>query len=265
MRRPLLLRALPDRLRVSVAARFYRPVPPRLAPLYGAATLAFAPRLTMELVPGDLVSDGIALTGIHELGLSRHLARLGRRGGLMVDVGANLGYFSLLWAAAAPGNRCVALEPSPRNVAILRRNVARNGLDAAIDVRALAAGAVAGMRPFDPGPAEQTGWGGLAPAPAPGTVQVEVAAIDDLGVTGRVALLKIDTEGADTWVLRGCRRLLAAKAIDEIWYEQNLPRMRVLGIGAGEAADLLSSCGYVARPAGAASGDVTQWRAVPAT
>jgi hypothetical protein len=31
--------------------------------------------------------------------------------------------------------------------------------------------------------------------------------------------MKVDVEGADTWVLQGCERLLKAKLIKEIWFE----------------------------------------------
>jgi hypothetical protein len=122
-KRPLLLRALPKRLGVAVWSRTYRRAG-GWSSLYETATLAFAPEVRMQLIPGDIISDCIAFTGIWELPLSRDLIRIAQRGGVMVDVGANLGYFSLLWAAAATDNRCFSFEASPRNDEILRRNVA---------------------------------------------------------------------------------------------------------------------------------------------
>ena len=74
---------------------------------------------------------------MYELELTRRLCDLARRGGTFVDVGANLGYFSLLWAAQNPGNRCVAFEASPRNLDLLRRNVARNSLGGRVEVAVL--------------------------------------------------------------------------------------------------------------------------------
>ncbi|MCP9929783.1 FkbM family methyltransferase [Cyanobium sp. AMD-g] len=111
----------------------------------------------MDLVPGDLISDIIAFTGVYESRLTQRVARLAQRGGILVDVGANLGYFSLLWAALNKENRCVAFEASPRNIPILNRNIRQNGLESRIEVFPVAAGQESGTMKFSLGPVEQTG------------------------------------------------------------------------------------------------------------
>ena len=218
----------------------------------------------MELVPGDLISDCIAFTGLYDLALTRRMDELARRGGTLIDVGSNLGYFALLWAAASPSNKCIAFEPSPRILEILRRNVRRNGLDAQIDVMPIAAGSVAGKTRFDVGPAGQTGWGGLAPPECRGTIEVDVARIDEVvRPDNPIALLKVDTEGADAWVLMGCDRLLKDRAVQEIWYEQNKPRMRALGIPLDAAEGYLRAVGYTPSPRGNPDAEMVDWSAVP--
>jgi hypothetical protein len=99
----------------------------------------------MDLLPGDIISDPIAFTGLWRLPFSRRLLQLAQAGGLMVDVGANLGDFSLLWAGTNPGNRGVAIEASPRNLDMLRRNIARNHFGERISVIPCAAGRAAGL------------------------------------------------------------------------------------------------------------------------
>jgi FkbM family methyltransferase len=217
----------------------------------------------MRLLPGDVISDSIAFTGIYELALSRRLCSLARRGGTMIDVGANLGYFSLLWAAAGPDNRCVAFEASPRNVNLLRENVSRNGMDRQIRVLACAAGAAGGTLSFDPGPADQTGWGGFTLQATEGSMDVDVVRVDEHVDAESIALLKIDAEGADTWVLQGCERLLQTRAIHEIWYEQNAVRMEGLGISRDAAGLFLGKFGYTTVPHGNPSLPVVNWRATP--
>jgi FkbM family methyltransferase len=218
----------------------------------------------MELVPGDVISDCIAFTGIWELTLTRHLLRLARRGGTMIEVGANLGYFSLLWAAAHPDNHCLAFEASPRNVGLLAQNVARNGFESQIQVDPRAVGKEAGALAFTLGPSDQTGWGGLVVAPTPGSIVVDVVRVDEASIySGEIALLKIDIEGADTWALMGCERLLRERRVKEVWFEQNKPRMRALGIGESEAEHYLSSLGYAAVPRSEPSADVVDWSALP--
>jgi FkbM family methyltransferase len=263
--RPLLLRILPDRLRVAAWARFYRHRHANWLPLYRGASLRHAPRASLELVPGDHISDCIAFTGVYEPALTRRVVALARRGGTMIDIGANLGYFSVLWAAGNPANQCVAFEASPRNVAILRRNVSRNGLDAQIEVVPLAAGAAAGKLQFDVGPAGETGWGGFAPAGAANTIEVDVVRVDErVTAASPIALLKVDIEGADTWALMGCERLLKNRLVQEIWYEQNKPRIRALGISLDAAQAYLRSVGYVPVARSDPAGELVEWSAVPA-
>lgn len=263
MRRPLLLRLLPDRLRLSAWARLYRPAPPKWRPLYQAAPLRFAPGVTMELVPGDVISDSIAFTGVFELPLSRDMRTLARRGGALIDVGANLGYFTLLWAAANPANRVFAFEASPRNVELLTRNVERNGFDRQVRVIPCAAGREVGSLAFDPGPADQTGWGGFA---ASGPITVDVVRVDQAAqYPPEVTLLKVDVEGADAWALMGCERLLRDRRVMQVRFEQNKPRMRALGIPEDEAQRFLRSVGYDPRPLTDPRGDLVEWFAVPVT
>ena len=75
----------------------------------------------------------------------------------MIDVGANAGYFSLIWLAAHPENSCIAFEAPSSNAELLRCNAEANGLGDRLEVHALAAGREAGTLTFDPGSEEQTG------------------------------------------------------------------------------------------------------------
>jgi FkbM family methyltransferase len=233
--------------------------------LYEHAELRYAPRVSMELLPGDVISDCIAFTGLWELALTSRLAQLAAAGGTLVDVGANLGYFALLWAAAKPENKCIAFEASPRNVDILRRNVRRNGFESQIEVIPVAAGKHRGKVRFDPGPLDQTGWGGVAAANVVDGIEVDMMRVDEVVQRDSpIALLKVDIEGADAWALMGCERLLKARAVREVWFEQNKPRIRSLGIPLDAAQEYLRFVGYVPRPQGNASDELVEWSAVPA-
>jgi hypothetical protein len=78
-----------------------------------------------------------------------------------------------------------------------------------------------------------------------------------------VALLKVDIEGADTWALEGCERLLRARRIKQIWFEQNKPRMRELGIGEAEAEEFLRSVGYKVQAQSDPRKALVEWSASP--
>ncbi len=264
MQLPLKIELYLDDLRMAAYDRLYggKRFPDPL--LYRQAKLRYAPGVKMELLPGDIISKCIACTGVYELPLTRRVTELGRKGGTFIDVGANLGYFSLLWAAAKPGNKCIAFEPSPRNIDILRRNVSRNGFESQIDVITAAAGRASGRLRFDPGPVEQTGWGGFADREAPGTIEVDVVRIDQVvPADAPIAMLKVDIEGADAWAIMGCEQLFLAKMVQEIWFEQNKPRMQSLGIPANTCQEFLQSVGYLPFSHGDVSDDLVEWSAVP--
>jgi FkbM family methyltransferase len=264
MKRPLLVRMTPRPWRESVWSRVYSKQQMKWLSLYKAATLDFVPVISMELVPGDLLSDCVAFTGAYEIDLTKRIVELGRKGGTFVDIGANLGYFSLLWAACNPINRCIAVEASPRNVEILRRNVSRNNLDTQVEVVACAAGATRGRLQFDLGPIEQRGWGGFTLTASDRSIEVDVVRVDEIvSANTPIALLKVDTEGADAWALAGCDGLLKARAIHEIWFEQNKLRSRDLAIPIDAAMEYLKSRGYVSTPQSNRDAELVEWKAVP--
>ncbi len=216
----------------------------------------------MRLLPGDVISDCIAFTGFYDLDFSQTIVRMAESGGHMVDVGANLGYFSLLWAARKKSNSVTAFEASPRNFELLTNNVALNGLDTQIEIRPDAVGKENGVMEFDIGPEDQTGWGGLTTRHSDRTQRVPVVRLDSaLESVNRITLLKVDIEGADTWALLGAEALLREKRIEHVWWEQNRFRMRALGIPARQAAEFLRELGYDARPQGDPDADLVDWYA----
>ena len=264
-RLPLLLRMAPPRLRGSVYYRRYRSQRDQWPELYQEAPLHFAPGYRMNLWPSDEGHSNIAFTGIYEIDLSRRIAELGKKGGLMVDVGANYGYFSLLWAAARVGNRVIAIEASPRNQESLRSNVALNGLGPRIDVRGVAVGEKPGLLPFNVGNEAQTGWGGFTRATDGSSVKVEVVTLDSVvAERDTVNVLKVDVEGADTWVLYGARQLLEEKRIKNIFFEHNSERMTALGIRDGAARRFLESVGYRVKRIGRLTAGFVEYHATPA-
>lgn len=54
------------------------------------------------------------------------------RGALVVDIGANCGYFAVYAGLRLPGARIVCFEPEPANRDLAERNLALNGIDAVV-------------------------------------------------------------------------------------------------------------------------------------
>jgi FkbM family methyltransferase len=128
-----------------------------------------------------------------------------RPGDVIVDIGANAGYYTLLAARrAGPQGKVVACEPDPRIAAYLRRHVEANHV-ANVTVVESAIGDHSGIAKFRRG--NGTGTGRLAAA---GDLAVRVQTLDELAAEHRIlpTHLKIDVEGAELDVLHGGRATL---------------------------------------------------------
>lgn len=124
---------------------------------------------------------------------------------LVVDVGANVGYFTLM--AAALGYDVVAIEPMGRNSAKLLASIARNpGFDRRIRVVSAAASFRAGdVVSLGATHATNQGNGRIG---AHGEDHAVTVTLDDVVRQRNVALMKIDVEGHEPAVLHGARHLL---------------------------------------------------------
>ena len=263
MARPFLSRILPNRLKQSLYYRYYHPRHDAWRHLFAAAPLALCPQVSMfDLIPGDVISGNVAFHGFYEWELSRRIAAHAAKGGLLVDVGANMGYFSLLWAGLSGTGKVVAYEAAPRNIRLFENNVERNHLRDRITLIPKAAGDRHGTVTFDAGPADQTGWGGISAGGSATAITVPLVRLDEQLPDAKIDVLKIDVEGADTWVLFGCEALLKRRAIQTIFFEQQPSRMKLLGIEPGDAQRFLAGLGYECQPLGAEEGE---WTASPKT
>jgi len=122
----------------------------------------------------------------------------------VVDVGANIGYYVLLFASLiGPDGTIVAIEPSPDNLRELALNVARNALSN-VEIVAKAAGNATG----EIGIKEGLNSGVTTDERARFTVQQD--RIDNIA-RGRVDFLKIDVEGYEGSALKGAERILSER------------------------------------------------------
>lgn len=149
--------------------------------------------------------------GVVEPSVQEALRRCAGPGTIVWDVGANVGFFSLL--AARLGAVVHAFEPVPATAAALRANVAANGFGERIQVHEAAVGARSGEAPFLV--VDEASWSHLADRgehPRTRTrVRVPVVALDDLDLPPP-DVVKIDVEGSELAVLEGARTLLAEHA-----------------------------------------------------
>jgi FkbM family methyltransferase len=172
-----------------------------------------------------LDSRALGLTHVQAFGLVRGalepsvqeaLRRHVFAGAVVFDVGANVGFFSLLAARlAGPAGRVEAFEPHPAAAAGLRRNVALNGADT-VHVNEVAVGARSGSAELMS--VRERSWSHLADRgwhpETDDIIDVLVVTIDDLVAGGMRApdVVKIDVEGSELDVLQGMRETIATCA-----------------------------------------------------
>ncbi|MET0151315.1 MAG: FkbM family methyltransferase [Candidatus Binatia bacterium] len=141
----------------------------------------------------------------------------------VVDAGANVGYFSLLFARlVGPTGRVYAFEPDPGNFNLLDRNIKRNGYGN-ITAVPMALSRESGRRKFSRSPhnfADHCLGDGLGKREL---LEVEVVRLDDFfaGAPKQVDFLKLDIQGAEFAAIDGAKELLRANPeivlLTEFW------------------------------------------------
>lgn len=134
--------------------------------------------------------------------------------GLFIDVGANIGWFSLLASRHAAVERVLAFEPDPTNAFLLDTNVAQNRCGERITTIQCALGAGRGFARLGRYKHSNLGQHSLLREFGHGNAVVLVDALDavldglQLG-EAPIACMKIDVEGYEPKVIEGARGALA--------------------------------------------------------
>ncbi len=178
--------------------------------------LAKSGELSFRVKTEDVVGRHIYKYGEHEAEMSAFLRSTIKvqDGDLLVDIGANIGWYSMLYDRLCAGTdaRVLSFEPDPANYAMLQHNIALNSAD---HVQAFQLG----LSDNDEGAAlhrfsdSNLGRHSLLPINDHDSVAVKTARLDDIlagdefeGRTPR--LIKIDIEGFELVALRGAPETL---------------------------------------------------------
>lgn len=177
------------------------------------------PKLFLKGLHSDTISQQIFFQGYYDFNLTKLIIKIAKGGGTFVDVGANIGYCSLLYASQNPSCKVISFEPSINNLDLIKNNVQLNKLNEKISVQPYAVGDVEAEMYFDNGPKEQTGWGHLSENKT--GQKVKVITLDHFfkDITEPIDLLKIDVEGFDLQVILGAKELLQKGLIKNIIFE----------------------------------------------
>ena len=148
----------------------------------------------------------------HDWDTAKFITELLREGDTFVDVGANIGLYTL--PAAAKKARVVAVEPSAKNRGRLEENLALNSLTS-VKIEACALGESEGEMAFcDDDALAHVEMAGNGP-------KVPVRRLDAILPEGEISLLKVDVEGFELAVFQGAENAMRAGRLPVILFEMN--------------------------------------------
>ncbi len=136
---------------------------------------------------------------------------------LFVDVGANIGIFTIL-ASGVVGAHTLAFEPAPCAFDFLLRNIRLNNLTSLVDARHAALGSHPGKIRITTGLGTEN-YVLLDKNPSE-SVEVELSTLDSLDVNYDTVVAKIDVEGFEQEVLGGARNFLARTSLQAMIIER---------------------------------------------
>jgi len=211
-----VIAALPDFAAQSLNRRFRRPILWWLFRTYGkeVALVPVGPRgfrFRMLLDP-QAYSDFI--TGVYELGTVRALRKYVREGDFCLDIGANLGYFSILMShLVGPRGKVEAFEPMPGTAAVLRENIRIKSAENVSVVEAAVSDKPGNLDLLSESSQRFPKNASLVGYRMSGEVEhtsVPAITLDKYfeGLERLPNLLKIDVEGGEQGVLEGARNML---------------------------------------------------------
>jgi FkbM family methyltransferase len=145
-----------------------------------------------------------------------------RPGDVVLDVGANIGYYTLIFAnLVGPTGKVYAFEPDPTNFALLRHNVGLNGYRNVVLVNKAVSDRTAAARLFlcDFNTGDHRIYDSADGRPS---VPIETVDLDSFfGRRRRLDFIKFDIQGAEWAALHGMTGLLRRhdrlKMITEFW------------------------------------------------
>jgi FkbM family methyltransferase len=155
------------------------------------------------------------LEGSTELPVQKALQEHLRPGMVFYDLGANIGFFSLLGARlVGETGRVFSFEADPELATRLRANIARNHFGwLSVEEKAVwsETGTVA-FRRADTTQSPDRGLGFVTKTPNPSALEVEAVSLDDFALSfSPPDFIKCDVEGAEVEVMRGAQQLLQTK------------------------------------------------------
>ncbi|MFN3201251.1 MAG: FkbM family methyltransferase [Bradymonadia bacterium] len=203
------VRALADYARWQVGSR--------LVP--GAVAAPFVDDTRLLVRPGMTGATGNIYTGLHEFEDMAFVLHAMRATDLMLDVGANVGSYTVL-AAGAVGARAITFEPVPHTFKGLTDNMLLNGLTERVRLHNCGLGRDAGLLRFTASSDMSNHVLSDGEDYAGDVIEVPIRPLDTLvEADEKPFLIKVDVEGFEAEVIAGGERVFSSDATQAVLLE----------------------------------------------
>lgn len=216
-------------------------------PLFSTKYLKLVQGHRMFLHPRDaVITPSLATFGVFEPFESAIMRKYIKKGDSVLDIGANIGYYTLIFAQlVGSAGRVFAFEPDPENFALLQKNIEMNGYNNVTLVHKAVASTAGIIRLYIC--ANNKGNHRIHDAnDGRASIKVEAVRLDDFfkDYDGRIDFIKMDIEGAEMEVISGASSLLQRNQNLKIATEFCPLWLRIFGIKPEEYLDLLKKHGF---------------------
>lgn len=199
----------------------------------------------------DFIHRNVYFFGAWEPHLTYWIQHALKPGEIFVDVGANVGYFSLLASRlVGPEGRVIAIEASPRICAMLKANIAADGARN-IEVHGCAASDSRGIVSVFQSDESNIARTTIRPGKDYTQHEAEIQSLPLEDIVGletlsRARMIKIDVEGAEWGVIKGIEDFLRNGAPDnlEVAVEISPDDMRDQGVDPASIFDIFLAGGF---------------------
>ncbi|HXW35094.1 MAG TPA: FkbM family methyltransferase [Acidimicrobiales bacterium] len=201
----------------------------------------------------SVLAPCLLLHGVWETTVTGWLQSVLRPGQVFVDVGANIGYFSLLGSKLVGGDgRVVSVEAHPRLAELLRRNVILNDLRNVVTWQRAAWSEESTLKfHLRANFASNSSVGSLGSSglsdhyDSEEIVEVQGTTLDELlRDVPRVDVIKVDVEGAEVRSFAGLQRTLESNPQITIMFEWSPGQIRMVGDEPEVLLETLAGLGF---------------------
>jgi FkbM family methyltransferase len=160
-------------------------------------------------------ATGNIYCGLHEFADMAFLLHLLRPEDLFVDIGANIGSYTVL-ASAVCRSRSISFEPDPGTMRSLQRNIEANQISDRVTLYEAAVGSQSGTVHFTTG---QDTTNRVTSGPTSNSREVAVLRLDEVLANESPVLLKVDVEGYEPEVVEGTKQTLMRPSLAAVIIE----------------------------------------------